>query len=148
MGEQNDEEQSGEWTEEWTYLGRRTGSAGKVVFAWRTPDGEGYYTKRFVPGASIGGVYGFTVTDKSLFTSDPKAPRYLQRADVPPDVRAEWFGKDTAAGSERERKSAITTASREHPQEDLLAPLRKASMSMTRNERRELACEMLRACDL
>ncbi|MGH2894232.1 MAG: hypothetical protein ACRDPM_13360, partial [Solirubrobacteraceae bacterium] len=144
MGEQNYEERSGEWPEEWIYLGRRIGSAGKVVFAWRTPDGEGYYTKRFVSGASIGGVYGFTVTDKSLFTSGPKAPRYLRRADVPPDVssgvRAEWFGKDTAAGSERERKSTITTASREHPQEDLLAPLRKASMSMTRNERRELAC--------
>jgi hypothetical protein len=146
----DDGESPNERVEEWTFQGRRIGSQGQVVYAWLTgaaPHGA-VYKKPLVRNASVGSVYEVTNTDTGYYTDGAKGPRYLRRADVPPEVMAQWRGQDLAAGSERDRKSAITKASREHPLEEWLAPLRTAAVGMTRSERRALACDIFQALGL
>lgn len=126
--------------EEWTYIGRRTGTSGKILHGWLDAEGEPRHYAN-LPGRIIGGVFTVWVDPEStsVYYKGKYAPSYLRRADVDAEERARWVAEDAAAGAERDRKASITKASKAGPLDDVLGPLKAATVKMTRNERRAFA---------
>lgn len=92
-------EEAQETTVEIVYLGRRPGTAGKVVYAAQVDGKERYYTKRpfGLPSyASPGQVWAITFTGDEFYVRGEKAPRFV-RLFPDAEYRALWAAKDRAA---------------------------------------------------
>lgn len=85
---------------EHTYIGRRTATNGKVVYAFMLGDQTYLYQKSLIPALKVGAVIRLNHTDGTLtkyWTGGSRGPTVIGVAEVPESTLLEWQAKDMAA---------------------------------------------------